>query len=116
MRIFIRKEDEEVEGVLQLVDLAGSEHRIDSSEHDAARRKECAQINSSLSALKECIRAHAKGSSFIPFRSLHLFHSLLLLLLLHLPRPLLKMKLLDLQLLLTSPTSTRTQISPPLVI
>ncbi|EKX47591.1 hypothetical protein GUITHDRAFT_106577 [Guillardia theta CCMP2712] len=76
VRIFIRKVDEEVEGVLQLVDLAGSEHRIDSSEHDAARRKECAQINSSLSALKECIRAHAKGSSFIPFRKSKLTHLL----------------------------------------
>ena len=35
----------------QLVDLAGSEHRIDSAEHGAARRKEAAQINSSLAGL-----------------------------------------------------------------
>ena len=56
------------EGLLQLVDLAGSEHRIDSAEHSAARRKEGAQINSSLAALKECIRARAAAASFVPYR------------------------------------------------
>ena len=40
-----------------LVDLAGSEQSIDSMHHDADRRKEGAQINSSLMALKDCIRA-----------------------------------------------------------
>ena len=56
------------EGLLQLVDLAGSEHRIDSAEHSAARRKEGAQINSSLAALKECIRARAAAAAFVPYR------------------------------------------------
>ena len=41
-RIFIDRGGEK-EGMLQLIDLAGSEHRIDSAEHDAARRKEGAQ-------------------------------------------------------------------------
>ena len=45
----------------QLVDLAGSEHRTDSSAHNAARRREGAKINSSLMALKECVRALARG-------------------------------------------------------
>ena len=40
--------DGEAEGVLTLVDLAGSEHRIDSMHHTAQRRKEGAEINSSL--------------------------------------------------------------------
>jgi len=49
------------EGVLTLVDLAGSEHKIDSMYHNAERRKEGAAINSSLMALKQCIRAKAAG-------------------------------------------------------
>lgn len=40
-------------GVLMLVDLAGSERNIDSSEHNQQRRKEGAEINASLAALKE---------------------------------------------------------------
>ena len=40
---------------------AGTEHRIDSMHHSAARRKEGALINSSLLALKDCIRSHAFG-------------------------------------------------------
>ena len=49
------------EGCLTLVDLAGSEHKIDSMYHDAQRRKEGAQINSSLMALKEILRARVKN-------------------------------------------------------
>jgi kinesin family protein 2/24 len=70
------------EGILQLIDLAGSEHRIDSAEHDAARRKEGAQINSSLAALKECVRCKARGKansaagSFLPYRKSKLTHLL----------------------------------------
>eukprot|EP00941_MAST-03F_sp_MAST-3F-sp1_P003124 g3124.t1 len=55
-------------GMLMLVDLAGSERNTDSRDHDAARRKECIQINASLSALKECIRKRALGASHMPFR------------------------------------------------
>ncbi len=43
-------------GVLSLVDLAGSERNLDSQYHNAARQKESAEINASLSVLKECIR------------------------------------------------------------
>jgi kinesin family protein 2/24 len=52
----------ETEGCLVLVDLAGSEQAIDSAYHNAQRQKEGAAINSSLSALKGCIRARAAGS------------------------------------------------------
>jgi kinesin family protein 2/24 len=51
------------EGVLTLVDLAGSEQSIDSMYHTAERRKEGAAINSSLMALKDCIRAKAAGKA-----------------------------------------------------
>jgi kinesin family protein 2/24 len=64
------------ESMLQLVDLAGSEHRIDSADHDAARRKEGAQINASLSALKECVRSRARGEAFVPYRKSKLTHLL----------------------------------------
>ena len=52
-----------LEGCLTLVDLAGSEQSIDSMYHTSDRRKEGAAINSSLMALKDCIRARASGSS-----------------------------------------------------
>ncbi|KAH8058482.1 hypothetical protein JL721_9503 [Aureococcus anophagefferens] len=41
----------------QLIDCAGSERSKDSMYHDAQRRKESAEINQSLYALKQCIRA-----------------------------------------------------------
>ena len=49
--------------MLSLVDLAGSEKNIDSMHHSAQRRKEGAQINASLMALKECVRARASGKN-----------------------------------------------------
>ena len=47
-------------GRLTLVDCAGSEWNADSSSHNATRRREGAQINVSLHALKQCVRAHAR--------------------------------------------------------
>jgi hypothetical protein len=44
-----------------IVDLAGAENRIDSLYHDATRRKETQSINTSLMALKDCIRARSCG-------------------------------------------------------
>jgi len=44
-------------GSLTLIDCAGSERSSDSMYHDAARRRESAEINQSLYALKQCIRA-----------------------------------------------------------
>ena len=42
--------------MLTLVDCAGTERKEDSAAHTAERRKEGAEINSSLHALKECLR------------------------------------------------------------
>lgn len=60
-------------GKLSLVDLAGSERCSDTKSHNAQRRGESAEINTSLLALKECIRALddsiKKGEKHVPYRS-----------------------------------------------
>jgi kinesin family member 2/24 len=60
-------------GKLSLVDLAGSERGADTKSHNAQRRGESAEINTSLLALKECIRAlddsMKKGDKHVPYRS-----------------------------------------------
>lgn len=50
------------DGILFLVDLAGSEAGADSKAHSAERMKETKEINTSLSILKDCIRARAQYS------------------------------------------------------
>lgn len=47
-------------GSLILVDCAGTERRQDSELHSVERMRESAEINSSLHALKECIRCRGK--------------------------------------------------------
>jgi kinesin family protein 2/24 len=44
------------QGSLVLVDCAGTERRQDSDQHSSERTRESAEINTSLHALKECIR------------------------------------------------------------
>jgi len=63
-QILLRNRDtNKLKGKLSLVDLAGSERGIDTKSHSAQRRTESAEINTSLLALKECIRAlDRKGS------------------------------------------------------
>jgi kinesin family protein 2/24 len=58
------------EGRLNFIDLAGSERGADTSSCSRATRLEGAEINTSLLALKEVIRALATGGSMahIPFR------------------------------------------------
>lgn len=57
-------------GRLTFIDLAGSERGADTSKACRTTRLEGAEINTSLLALKEVIRALATGSSLnrIPFR------------------------------------------------
>jgi len=60
-------------GKLTLVDLAGSERAQETQSNDRQRRAEGAEINKSLLALKECIRAldaRKSGSeNHVPFRT-----------------------------------------------
>ncbi|KAK7199269.1 Kinesin-13 2 [Novymonas esmeraldas] len=55
-------------GRITFVDLAGSERASDTAETDARTRREGAEINKSLLALKECIRAMTMRKRHIPFR------------------------------------------------
>ena len=66
---FTPKNAADVVGKLSLIDLAGSERGIDNCDTDKTTRMEGRQINTSLLALKEVIRALDGKSSRAPFRS-----------------------------------------------
>jgi kinesin family member 2/24 len=65
----VREASGKLVGKLLLVDLAGSERAQDTQSNNRVRRMEGAEINKSLLALKECIRALDSGSSHVPFRA-----------------------------------------------
>ncbi|KAB0796438.1 hypothetical protein PPYR_10499 [Photinus pyralis] len=57
-----------VHGKLSLIDLAGNERGADTASTDRHTRMEGAEINKSLLALKECIRALGFKQNHLPFR------------------------------------------------
>jgi kinesin family protein 2/24 len=66
------KSDSKLRGKLSLVDLAGSERGADTKSHNRQRRTESSEINTSLLALKECIRALDSGrgsAKHVPYRA-----------------------------------------------
>jgi kinesin family protein 2/24 len=66
------KESGKLRGKFSLVDLAGSERGNDTKSHNSQRRNESAEINTSLLALKECIRAlgvNRGGMTHVPYRA-----------------------------------------------
>ncbi|CAG2172880.1 unnamed protein product [Oppiella nova] len=67
-QIVLRTESGGLSGKLSLVDLAGNERGADTMAADLVTRKEGAEINTSLLALKECIRALGRKGSHLPFR------------------------------------------------
>lgn len=63
------KDTNKLIGKISLIDLAGSERGADTKSHNRQRRMEGAEINKSLLALKECIRALDGNSSHVPYRA-----------------------------------------------
>ncbi|KRF97808.1 uncharacterized protein Dwil_GK19553, isoform B [Drosophila willistoni] len=57
-----------IHGKCSFVDLAGNERGADTKTANRQTRIEGAEINKSLLALKECIRALSRGSGHLPFR------------------------------------------------
>ena len=64
-----RKAPHRMRGKFSLIDLAGNERGADTSSSDRTVRMEGAEINKSLLALKECIRALGRKGSHLPFRA-----------------------------------------------
>ncbi|XP_055476371.1 kinesin-like protein KIF2B [Psammomys obesus] len=72
----ILKSEGNLHGKFSLVDLAGNERGADTAKATRKRQLEGAEINKSLLALKECIRALGKNKPHTPFRASKLTHVL----------------------------------------
>ncbi|XP_053155756.1 kinesin-like protein KIF24 isoform X2 [Hemicordylus capensis] len=68
IQIQIKDTSNRVFGRISFIDLAGSERAADARDSDKQTKMEGAEINQSLLALKECIRALDQEHSHTPFR------------------------------------------------
>jgi len=64
-----KKSTRKLHGKFSLVDLAGNERGEDTFSSNRQTRMEGAEINKSLLALKECIRALGRRNAHLPFRA-----------------------------------------------
>eukprot|EP00163_Fabomonas_tropica_P008524 TRINITY_DN18261_c0_g1_i1.p1 TRINITY_DN18261_c0_g1~~TRINITY_DN18261_c0_g1_i1.p1 ORF type:complete len:392 (-),score=120.33 TRINITY_DN18261_c0_g1_i1:128-1303(-) len=69
LQIALKRGNNKVHGKFSFIDLAGSERGADTFNEDRQTRLEGAEINKSLLALKECIRALDQQHTHTPFRS-----------------------------------------------
>ncbi|XP_034758401.2 kinesin-like protein KIF24 [Acipenser ruthenus] len=68
IQVQIKDSDARVYGRISFIDLAGSERAADARDPDKQTKMEGAEINQSLLALKECIRALDQEHAHTPFR------------------------------------------------
>lgn len=68
-QLILKRSNNKLKGKFSLIDLAGNERGADTSSANRQTRMEGAEINKSLLALKECIRALGRKGAHLPFRA-----------------------------------------------